>query len=84
MKDITRDIPIIPTQPGADITVTMPTMPIINLLSKENTGLISPAGVSITNDLSMKVIGMEGIDLKESESDIYMGSQLLTLGQERD
>lgn len=66
MKDITRDIPITLTLPGAGIIVTMLTMPIINLRSKENTRLILPEGVLTTIDMSVKVIGTGGIDPKET------------------
>jgi hypothetical protein len=66
MKDTTRDIPIMLILPGKDIIVTVLTMPIINLLSKENTGLILPDGASTTIVLSVKIIGTGGIDLKKA------------------
>ena len=66
MKDITRDIPIMLILPGKDIIVTVLIMPIINLRSKENTGLILPDGASTTIVMSVKIIGMGGIDPKEA------------------
>ena len=66
MKETIPDIPIIPIPPGTDIIVTVRTMPIINPLSKENTGLILPDGASTTIVMSVKIIGMGGIDLKEA------------------
>jgi hypothetical protein len=66
MKDITPDIPITRIPPGTGIIVTRFTIPTINPLSKENTGLTSPDDVSTTNVLSGKIIGTEGIDFSPS------------------
>lgn len=64
MKGITRGIHTTLILPGTDITGMVLTMPIINLLSKENTGVILPAGASTMIVMSVKIIGTEGTDLK--------------------
>jgi len=64
MKDITPGIHTTLILPGTDIIVTVLTIPIINPLSKENTGLILPDGASITIVMSVKIIGTEGTELK--------------------
>ena len=68
MKDITRDIPTTLILPGTGTIVTRLTIPIINPLSKENTGLILRDGASTMNVTSVKIIGTEGIDLKDVET----------------
>jgi hypothetical protein len=73
MKDITRDIPITPIPPGTGIIATRLTIPIINPLSKENTGLISPDAASTMNVSSGKIIGMEGIEQELARYGIGMG-----------
>jgi hypothetical protein len=62
MKDITRDIPTTLIPPGTGIIATRLTIPIINPLSKENTGLILPDVASTMTVLSVKIIGTEGIE----------------------
>jgi hypothetical protein len=62
MKNITRDIPTTLIPPGTGTIATRLTIPTINPLSKENTGIILPDGASTMNVSSVKIIGTEGID----------------------
>jgi hypothetical protein len=70
-------MPITPTPRGADIIMTIFTIPIITPLSKENTRLILPDDASTMTVLSAKIIGTGEIDPKEI---VDLSRELPTMG----